>query len=89
MNHAREDYNRIQDPNGVIPDDEPVFLLRGQDRFAARAVYFWADMVEQAGGDPEIVRVAKEHAAKMVYWPKKKTPDLPPNAKVSGVPLQD
>ena len=23
MRHAREDYNRIQDPAGQIPDDEP------------------------------------------------------------------
>lgn len=30
MLHAREDYNRFQDPEGLIPDDEPVFLLRGQ-----------------------------------------------------------
>ena len=29
MKHARDDYNRIQDPAGKIPEDEPVFLLRG------------------------------------------------------------
>lgn len=71
----------------LIPDDEPVFLLRGQDRFAARAVFFWADMVAEDGGDPEIVWVVKEHAEKMVAWPKKKTPDLPSNAKLRGEPL--
>jgi HSP20 family protein len=26
MQHARDDYDRIQDPSGLIPDDEPVFL---------------------------------------------------------------
>lgn len=31
MKHAREDYNRIQDPAGLIPDGEPVFLIRGKD----------------------------------------------------------
>ena len=31
MIHARDDYNRIQDPAGKIPADEPVFLLRAQD----------------------------------------------------------
>jgi hypothetical protein len=64
----------------VIPADEPVFLLRGQDRHAAETVMFWAERVETAGGDPDIVRVAREHAAKMDAWPKKKAPDLPTQA---------
>ena len=32
MKHLRDDYNRIQDPAGKIGEDEPVFLLRAQDR---------------------------------------------------------
>ena len=33
MLHARKDYNfRIQDSDGKIPRDEPVFLLRAQDK---------------------------------------------------------
>lgn len=69
----------------LIPDDEPVFLLRGQDKHASKTVCFWAAEVEAAGGDPEIVRVARAHAVKMLDWPKKKAPDLKtPNAKVSG-----
>lgn len=31
MIHARDDYNRIQDPEGKIEQDEPVFLLRAKD----------------------------------------------------------
>jgi len=31
MKHEREDYSRIQDSGGLIPEDEPVFLLRAQD----------------------------------------------------------
>jgi hypothetical protein len=31
VRHAREDYNRIQDSAGLFPDDEPLFLIRGQD----------------------------------------------------------
>ena len=38
MKHARDDYNRIQDPAGLIPADEPVFLLRGQDKLAIKAM---------------------------------------------------
>lgn len=42
MKHARPDYNRIQDPAGLIPEDEPVFLLRGQDVLAPSLVKDWA-----------------------------------------------
>ena len=42
MIHARDDYNRIQDPAGLIPADEPVFLLRGQDPAAPNTVDRWA-----------------------------------------------
>jgi hypothetical protein len=38
MIHARDDYNRIQDPMNKIPLLEPVFLLRAQDLFAAACV---------------------------------------------------
>jgi hypothetical protein len=76
MKHARADYDRIQDPAGLIPDAEPVFLLRGQDRNAAAAVRVWAKLVEDGGGDPAIVSAARDHADAMDAWPKKKTPDL-------------
>lgn len=49
MKHAREDYARIQDPEGKIPADEPVFLLRGQDRLAHQAVSFYAMLAREAG----------------------------------------
>ena len=32
MLHARQDYMPIQDPRGLIGEDEPVFLLRAKDR---------------------------------------------------------
>lgn len=60
-----------------IPADEPVFLIRGQDVVGGDAVRAWADLAEVAGADPSIVSIAREHAAKMDAWPKKKTPDLP------------
>ena len=76
MLHAREDYNRIQDPAGKIPDDEPVFLLRAQDELACRAVEFYAGLC--AGHQaPEVAAKALAHADKMRAWPKKKIPDLP------------
>lgn len=68
MKHARPDYNRIQDPANKIPDDEPVFLLRGQDRHAAGALEYYASKVENQGGDVNLVRMTREHAKAMRKW---------------------
>jgi hypothetical protein len=77
MKHSRPDYARIQDPAGLIPDDEPVFLLRAQDAAAPAAVRCWADIAASHGATFEMVRAAREQADLMYVWGKKKTPDLP------------
>lgn len=79
MKHAREDYNRIQDPVGLIPADEPVFLLRGQDEVAVAAVSYYMGRLRQCGyddGHPLLEAVKRQHAA-MQAWPVKKLPDMP------------
>jgi hypothetical protein len=76
MRHAREDYERFQDPAGTIPEDEPVFLIRGQDRVGATAVRLYAALAEEAGADPELVQRCRDWADRMAEWPKHKTPDL-------------
>lgn len=76
MIHARDDYNRIQDPAGKIPDDEPVFLLRAQDQLACFAVKYYAEMCKHNQA-PEIAAKAMAHAERMAAWPVKKIPDLP------------
>lgn len=76
MRHNRSDYERIQDPDGIIPEEEPVFLLRGQDVSAAETVRYWADINEMAGGDPEASAAARRHAILMDMWPVKKRADL-------------
>lgn len=76
MIHAREDYNRIQDPAGLIPEDEPVFLLRAQDQLACLAVAYYADLCRQVQA-PEVAAKAEDHSKLMAAWPKKKVPDLP------------
>lgn len=83
MKHAREDYDRFQDPLGLIPDDEPVFLLRGQDVLACHAVTFYAELCEQNQA-PEIAAKARAHADRMAAWPKKKIPDLPTQENNDG-----
>lgn len=77
MIHAREDYQRIQDPSEEIPEDEPVFLIRGQDEVGWMAVEAWANLAEAAGARSDIVFMARTHAFKMMEWAAKKTPDLP------------
>ncbi len=86
MLHARTDYARIQDPDGLIPQSEPVFLLRGQDVFAPDSVRLWADQAETAGASPEIVASARAQADRMDRWQADirggKIPDMPAGAGV-------
>jgi hypothetical protein len=79
MKHAREDYNRIQDPLGKIPEDEPVFLLRASDLLAPDTVRHWADALAEAGGDDNLIQLALAHANAMDLWQAEhgfKLPDL-------------
>lgn len=68
MKHARDDYDRIQDPMAIIPHDEPVFLIRGQDRCAPDTVRFWAERAERLGAAPDIVNAAIRQADAMENW---------------------
>ncbi len=77
MKHARIDYDRIQDPENKIPEDEPVFLLRAQDKTAAQIVRLWAHAQRNlVDADPEAIRLAEQHANLMDEWPVKKTADV-------------
>lgn len=80
MRHARADYNRFQDPEGLIPEDEPVFLIRGKDKAGPEAVRAWATLAALAGADPEIVERARRWAVTMEEWQDQhgsQVPDLP------------
>jgi hypothetical protein len=80
VKHARDDYNRIQDPAGLIPDDEPVFLVRGQDAAGPQTLRCWADMAHDLGASDAIVKAALRQANAMEDWQRQKaqkTPDLP------------
>lgn len=84
MQHDRRDYNeRIQDSlpaeQGGIPEKEPVFLLRGQDKVAHIVVLVWAQLLEAYGGDAMTVAAARKQANMMEWWAqnvKMKLPDL-------------
>ncbi|MCP4902595.1 MAG: hypothetical protein GY906_36995 [bacterium] len=80
MIHARKDYDRIQDPEGLIPEDEPVFLIRGQDIVGPEVLRYWADLHVANGGEQNLAAAVDEHATLMEKWQaehKKKVADAP------------
>lgn len=90
MKHARPDYAPIQDPRGKIPDDEPVFLLRGQDPAAVIAVRVYANAARMLGAH-EVGHFSDMQATAMEEWQarvKQKTPDLDPGGAPFD-PLRD
>ena len=57
--HAFEMLNRI-------PDDEPVFILRAQDRLAAETVAYWIWLAKCRGVNADKIRHAQlEHLEEM------------------------
>jgi hypothetical protein len=76
MKHARADYDRIQDPAGLIPEDEPVMLFRAQDKHFDRVLRFYRDIVLIDHGDPKIIAAIDRHLELADAWPVKKSPDL-------------
>lgn len=68
MIHARSDYQRIQDPEGKIPRDEPVFIVRGQDPAGPATLRYWAMRNEKAHGDPALTVAANLQARRMEEW---------------------
>lgn len=92
MIHARNDYQRIQDPENKIPVDEPVFLLRAQDKTAPAVLREWVRLnknllkedikANRVKDDAELnarkkaIALADAHAFRMEDWPKKKAADV-------------
>lgn len=60
---------------GKAKDDEPVFILRGQDSLAADLVETWAIRARSLGCHNDKVREAMELAETMRAWSPKKDPD--------------
>lgn len=86
MKHARQDYDRIQDPAGLIPDNEPVMVLRGQDIAAPAALRAYATAASAAGASDALVLTVLKHARAMEKWQRevaRKVPDLPPVGEVA------
>jgi len=86
MIHARQDYNeRVQDSANLIPDDEPVVLLRGQDALAIEAIRVYANLCRMNQA-PDVAAKMEAHLKLMEEWPKKKIPDLPASESEEDCP---
>jgi hypothetical protein len=73
MKYARKDYQDLKALDLKIPENEPVFLLRGQDLTAADVVRYWAFLQR----DSYLKEIALSHAKTMDNWPVKKWADCP------------
>lgn len=63
---------------GRAKDDEPVFILRAQDKFAPLLVKLWAVMVTDATGEAtEKSNEALDLARAMEAWQKANTKKVP------------
>jgi hypothetical protein len=71
----REAAARDEGPLGKAADDEPVFVLRAQDRFASSRVRDWAFLCRGAGVSEVKIKEALELSYAMDRWPTKKIPD--------------
>lgn len=78
MTTAKQERERAMRGEGCLgkaADDEPVFILRGQDVHAAGLVRDWADLAEGTKCPPEKISEARELARQMQNWRTRKHPD--------------
>jgi hypothetical protein len=63
----------------IIPDDEPVFVLRAKDAAAPDTMRAYARIAEASGADPALIALASSWADEMERWQianGSKAPDL-------------
>lgn len=77
MRHIGKDYQRIQDPDAHIPEDEPVFILRAQDKLAPDALRHWIEMAKMYGIDKNTINQAEKQLERMAEWEPQGLPDIP------------
>lgn len=56
-------------------DDEPVFVLRAQDRLSPILISLWAKLALELGCPGDKVKEALKVAEAMEAWPYRKLPD--------------
>jgi hypothetical protein len=92
MKHARPDYEgRFLDlgapghPDHVIPEDEPVLIVRGQDKAAPATARAWADENDALGGDSALSQLVRHHAVAIEQYQERtgrsKIADMPASSQ--------
>lgn len=79
MRHARPDYERFQDPEGKIPENEPVFIIRGQDLAAIPTLRYYMMAAVKVGAKQDLIEHVFQHIRLMEDWQRsiaRKVPDL-------------
>ena len=56
-------------------DDEPIFVLRGQDVLAPMVVEYWGELAEKLGVNPHKILEAYQCAGAMRQYETRKVPD--------------
>lgn len=79
------DFADDADVQPIIPDDEPVFIVRAQDPVAAETVRDWASRALHAGADVALCERVRRWADEMERWATergvtKAAPDVPEGA---------
>jgi len=68
-------YGKVTLERKKVPDAEPLFVLRAQDKVAPGVVKFYASQYLRATGDKEGYESIMVQAVEMEKWPVKKLPD--------------
>ena len=58
-----------------VDDDEPIFVLRGQDVLAPMAVEAWAELAAKLQVNPQKILEAYQCAESMRQWKIRRMPD--------------
>jgi hypothetical protein len=67
--HARPDYNRMQDPEHKIGEDEPVFLTRAHDEnFIGHVADYIGRATMRPDFDRQMVRYCAEQIIRALDW---------------------
>ena len=73
---AKKELKRLAEKieNKQLPEDEPLFVLRGRDKFASATVRHWVELTKRSGTPPEKISEALALASEMDKWPEKRVP---------------
>ena len=73
----------------IIPDDEPVLLIRGQDLAAIPAGEAWCKAARELGADESLVAAVEQHLELIRAWQTEhaKVPDAPAEVLGGELPM--